>query len=374
MSDSEDDYDSEEDYSGDSEGGGMHGHYDSEHYDSESDYEDDWDSEDEANELAGAPGFHLNPFTRGFNGMGGGHDGIDPASIHAPPVRCRVTPKTETGKCVHRNHDPGTNDHASFGKQPCETSLGFYIRKSMWAEARTALGAKAIAAGAAGTRLVCDEAVKGLGGLGVGLSVTDLSGTKAGGKGGGKDVPQKGKDKGKAPAKGKGKAAAEKPNNKDKTLPKVDCFDLINAIVTRAPADITLALLAIAPLCEIKHRVRKERGTARNGAGAGAGAFQGCSLLHFAMYGVNPLREAQVHKTPTPLVVVKRLLDLDPEAIAAVSTDGFTPMFALARFGAVEAGACDETMAQSVVRVLGFPKSRLPVRTNKTLTTFFAWS
>jgi hypothetical protein len=67
-------------------------------------------------------------------------------------------------------------------------------------------------------------------------------------------------------------------------------------------------------------------------------------------------------------------LDLDPEAIAAVSTDGFTPMFALARFGAVEAGACDETMARSVVRVLGFPKSRLPVRTNKTLTTFFAWS
>ena len=312
---------------------GDDGYHDGDHDEygeSDSDeYEDDWESDEDA-------GGFLMGGNQGYEGEGNGGFGFgveharDPGSLYAPPVRCKVTPK-DARRCPHGN-DLGMNDHASFAKQESETDLAFFIRKSMWRNAREVLGAKALAAGAAGKRLVGDDngVPTGLRGAGV----PTLSVTKSKGKGQIEKAPEE-----KTKKKGKGKAAAKDTKghtNKKTDVPTVDSFDLINALVARAPVDVLQALLAIAPLKEIKHRCKKERG-----------GFEGCSLLHFAVHAVHSSRHKPANSC-TPLPVFKRLLQLDPEAVCQVSKDGFTPLYVLARFGVAYEGASDKVMASVV--------------------------
>jgi len=287
---------------------------------SSDDSDDSWNSSD-SEELGFLTGSH-DP--QGFDA----YDTRPPVRVRAAvarPCHCGETHEIPPGPYVYRySHH---NDHDYLPRHKCESDLAFKIRKCQWKDVRGLLGPRAMAAGGAGVRLAAD-------------APTDTTG----------------KGKGKASAKGGSKQTGA--SHVEKNTP--DFFDLANAISLRAPADVLLALLAVAPSEVLRHRwgaeikdaqtknkktrAAKER-EARE-ADDEPDDFQGCSLLHVAMFCPHETVDT-VRYAPTPVQVVRRLCQLDPEAVVSKSKSGYTPMYALARFG-VATKEADARTAQTV--------------------------
>jgi hypothetical protein len=306
----------------------------SDEYDGE-EYEEDWDSSD-SEELGFLVGTHDHVHRHGR----------DPATYYAPPVRVRdqhVPLKPRPGEM-------GIEDHTTLPRQPSESSLAYHVRRSMWKEVRADLGARAMAAGAAGVRLSSD-AVSDRATEAVSDRATDAKRSSAAK---GKRTAARGKRVANATgASQKTPRASEVSENPSGAENVPDAFDLINALLLRAPADVLLALLAVAHESVIKHRVQKERGVRMSAEPESepVGSYEGSSLLHFAVFSLHATVPKPQH-TPTPLAVIKRLLELDPEAIFAVNVDGYTPMYVLARFGPASE-ASDRVMGQTVDALVG---------------------
>ena len=238
----------------------------------------------------------------------------------APPVRVRALEESKTIRdpFPRRRPDQDEDDDptTSLPRQKGESDLAFKIRKSQWKDVRGLLGPRAMAAGAAGVRLVADA----------------------------ENADTTGKGKGKASAKGGSKQTGASQSLKNTP----DFIDLTNAIALRAPADVLLALLAVAPRDALEQKVK------------------GDAVLNF-YWGLDApaLRDVprargdegpQSAAAPVSVSVVKRICELVPDAICAVSRCGYTPMYALARFGVANALA-DRLMAQTVDALVACSKA-----------------
>ena len=288
---------------------------------SSDDSDDSWNSSD-SEELGFLTGSH-DP--QGFDA----YDTRPPVRVRAAvarPCHCGETHEIPPGPYVYRySHH---NDHDYLPRHKCESDLAFKIRKCQWKDVRGLLGPRAMAAGGAGVRLAAD-------------APTDTTG----------------KGKGKASAKGGSKQTGA--SDVEKNTP--DFFDLANAISLRAPADVLLALLAVAPSEALRHRwgaeieekqpknkktrAAKEREAERE-ADDEPDDFRGCSLLPVAMFAPHETVDT-VKYAPTPVQVVRRLCQLDPTAVVCKSKSGYTPMYVLARFG-VATKEADARTAQTV--------------------------
>ena len=222
----------------------------------------------------------------------------------APPVRVRALEESTTTRAPHaRRPDQDEDDDRRFSllpRQKGESDLAFKIRKSQWKDVRGLLGPRAMAAGGAGVRLAADA------------------------------------EKADTTGKGKGKALREAQGGDSKTLKNTpDFFDLTNAIALRAPADVLLALLAVAPRDALEQKAKDFY-------------HEGSTLLHFAMLPAHEAtRDPKARAAPVSVSVVRRVCELVPDAILATSRRGYTPMYALARFGVANATA-DRLTAQTV--------------------------
>ena len=239
----------------------------------------------------------------------------------APPVRVRALEESKTIRdpFPRRRPDQDEDDDptTSLPRQKGESDLAFKIRKSQWKDVRGLLGPRAMAAGAAGVRLVADA----------------------------ENADTTGKGKGKASAKGGSKQTGASQSLKNTP----DFIDLTNAIALRAPADVLLALLAVAPRDALEQKVK--------GDAVLNFYWGGSTLLHFAMFPAHAAtKDPKARAAPVSVSVVKRICELVPDAICAVSRCGYTPMYALARFGVANALA-DRLMAQTVDALVACSKA-----------------
>jgi hypothetical protein len=285
-----------------------------------SDSEDSWNSSD-SEELGFLTGTHD---AQGLDG----YDTRAPVRVRATVARpcfCGETHDFPPGPRYLNNYRH--HCHYSLPRHKCESDLAFKIRKCQWKDVRELLGPRAMAAGAAGVRLAADAS----------------------------DADTTGKGKGKASKKG-GEGKQTGASHVEKNTP--DFFDLSNAITLRAPPDVLLALLAVAPSEALRHRWGaqiKDAETKNNKTRAAKDKdrearepqemepdendLEGCSLLHVAM--LCPHETAR--HLPTPVQVVRRLCQLDPEAVVSKSESGYTPMYVLARFGVATKEADSKT-------------------------------
>lgn len=205
------------------------GDSDDQYHSEGSDYDDydDWDTSDSE-----SVGF----FT-------GTHDdadyGMEAQRFFAPPVHVHAFGTDILDPVDSRTTRQRPSYLDDLPRQFGESELAFKIRKSQWKDVRGLLGPRAMAAGGAGVRLAAEPPVE-----------------------------VKGKGTGKAP-----KSSGGSKRTGDETNPhanvRVDFFDLTNAILLRAPADVLLALLAVAP-----------RGaTARSARSTSAGARSKMALV-----------------------------------------------------------------------------------------------
>ena len=280
-----------------------------------SDSEDSWNSSD-SEELGFLTGTHD---AQGFDG----YDTRAPVRVRATVARpcfCGETHDFPPGPRYLNNYRH--HCHYSLPRHKCESELAFKIRKCQWKDVRELLGPRAMAAGAAGVRLAADA-----------------------------PADTTGKGKGKASAKGGSKQTGA--SHVEKNTP--DFFDLSNAISLRAPPDVLLALLAVAPSEALRHRwgaqikdaetknkktrAAKDREAREAEMEPDENDLEGCSLLHVAM--LCPHETAR--HLPTPVQVVRRLCQLDPEAVVSKSESGYTPMYVLARFGVATKEADSKT-------------------------------
>ena len=242
----------------------------------------------------------------------------------APPVRVRALEESTTTRAphasarLHRRPDQDEDDDRTTSllpRQKGESDLAFKIRKSQWKDVRGLLGPRAMAAGGAGVRLAADA-------------------EKA-------DTTGEGKGK-KAFREAQGGSNATGVSKTLKNTP--DFFDLTNAIALRAPADVLLALLAVAPRDALEQRAKDSH-------------HEGSTLLHFAMLPAHEAtRDPKARAAPVSVAVVKRVCELVPDAIRATSRRGYTPMYALARFGVANATA-DRLTAQTVDALVACSKA-----------------
>ena len=248
-------------------------------------------------------------------GVGGsGAAFVPPIRVHANGARIDrpVVPSRNTDHPM-ASMIRAIGDYALYPRQKGETDLAFKIRGSQWKDVRGLLGPRAMAAGCAGVRLVPEPS-----------------------------MDKTGKGKGKAPAKG----GSESKGAENETTARVHFYDLANAISLRAPADVLLALLAVAAPDALRLGAGAASGGAKRGAAPDIDA--GASLLHFAVLPAHPAtRDAKARASPTPVSVVKRVCELDPGAVCVKAMRGHTPMYLLARFG-MTTTAADRTMAQTV--------------------------
>ena len=107
---------------------------------------------------------------------------------------------------------------------------------------------------------------------------------------------------------------------------------------------VLLALLAVAPRDALEQRAKGSR-------------HEGSTLLHFAMLPAHEAtRDPKARAAPVSVAVVKRVCELVPDAIRATSRRGYTPMYALARFGVANATA-DRLTAQTVDALVACSKA-----------------
>lgn len=255
------------------------------------------------------------------------YHGFAPRRPFAPPVRVRALEESKTIRDPFPGRRPDQDEDddptTSLPRQKGESDLAFKIRKSQWKDVRGLLGPRAMAAGAAGVRLVADA------------ENADTENADTTGKG-----------KGKASAKGGSKQTGASQSLKKNTP---DFFDLTNAVALRAPADVLLALLAVAPRDALEQKVKGD---------AVLNFYWGDStLLHFAMFPAHAAtKDSKARAAPVSVSVVRRICELVPDAIRATSRRGYTPMYALARFGVATAEA-DRVTAQTVDALVACSKA-----------------
>ena len=216
------------------------------------------------------------------------YHGFAPRRPFAPPVRVRALEESKTIRDPFPGRRPDQDEDddptTSLPRQKGESDLAFKIRKSQWKDVRGLLGPRAMAAGAAGVRLVADA------------ENADTENADTTGKG-----------KGKASAKGGSKQTGASQSLKKNTP---DFFDLTNAVALRAPADVLLALLAVAPRDALEQKVKGD---------AVLNFYWGDStLLHFAMFPAHAAtKDSKARAAPVSVSVVRRICELvrrDPRA------------------------------------------------------------